>query len=116
MPIIRVNGFSQEDLDQWKKRLRIALKKAAAGVEELGITQDDVEPLFPIEQKPSAPEIIVEVLELWEKPERTKEVQDKLANALATAVLAHSPAQKVCCFVDKLFDQQRQGFAMKSRE
>ncbi len=116
MPVIRVNGLTTATNLNVLHQLTAAICKAVIAVKELGITSwSDIEPKFPAEISSSAGgnEIIVEVIELWKKPKRTKKVQDKLAKGLVEAVSGVLRGKDVCCFVHPLFDLKKQGFYLK---
>jgi phenylpyruvate tautomerase PptA (4-oxalocrotonate tautomerase family) len=103
MPIVKVwclpDGQTEGDLQSlyWK------LVHAVLVVNELGLRDDrhDVTFLFPTDRMKFGlgEEIIVEIGGLYEKTERTKEVQDKLAAAVGKVIKETYPEAKVKVFV-----------------
>ena len=101
MPIIKV--WCLPHLDE--ERLRYLYKKivdAVEGVSELGIKgQSAITVLFPKDSMEFGlgEEIIIEVTGLFNKPERTFEVRQKLAEELGRAVSETFPRAKTECLV-----------------
>lgn len=102
MPVIKVwclpKGQGEADLN----RLHQAIVKAVVSVRELGLYgENDMTCLFPpdLMQYGLGEEIIVEIGTLYEKPERTVEVRQRLARSVGEAVKAIYPKAMVECFV-----------------
>jgi hypothetical protein len=91
--------------------LRLAIPKVVADIKELRLRQEDVICLFPsdlIGRGCTAP-IIIEVIGLFEKPERTDEVRQRLAKELGLAVKKLVPdAEPIECFISPF--NPKQGF------
>jgi hypothetical protein len=111
VPVIKVwclpSGQSEEDL----KHLHQEIVKAVLSVTELGLhDQSDMTCLFPpdLMKYGLGEEIIIEIGGLFEKPERTQEVRQRLAENVGKAVKDLYPKAKVECFISS-FDP-RQGF------
>ncbi len=100
------------DLPQERYReLHKAVVGAVVSVKELGLKDEsDMVTLFPADLMiyGLGTEIVIEVTELWEKPERTDEVRNRLSEKLVLAVKALFPDACVMCYIT-LFDK-RQGF------
>ncbi|MBP9771965.1 MAG: hypothetical protein KBD16_03535 [Candidatus Pacebacteria bacterium] len=111
MPVIELwclpAGQSEDDL----RKLHKAVVAAVVAVRELGLkSQSDMTVLFPPDmmQYGLGEEIIVKIWGLFEKPERTEEVRQRLAEGVGSAVHTLYPRAKVECFVTT-FDPN-QGF------
>ena len=102
MPVIKVwclpSGQTEDDLN----RLHQAIVKAVVSVKELGLKdQNDMTCLFPpdLMKYGLGEEIIVEIGGLFQKPERTQEVRQQLAENVGKAVSELYPKAKTECFV-----------------
>ena len=109
MPIIKVwclpDNQSEEDL----RKLHKTIVAAVVGVRELELNdQNDMTCLFPADlmKYGLGEEIIIEVTGLFERPERTDKVRQRLAMRLGKAVLTIYPKAKVECLVET-FNPQR---------
>lgn len=102
------------DLPQERYReLHRAVVGAVVSVKELGLKDEsDMVTLFPADLMiyGLGTEIVIEVTELWEKPERTEEVRKRLTEGLVLAVKALFPDAAVMSYVSS-FDL-RQGFCL----
>lgn len=88
--------------------------KAVESVPELDLNgKDSMTVLFPPDMMSFGlgTEIIIEVTGLFEKPERTEEVRNRLAEHLGKTIIKHFPSSMVDCFVFP-FDV-KQGFWTK---
>lgn len=85
MPIVTVKGLPHEL--SGNVELYRTLKAAVAGIAELGITPEQVSVFMPIDGVPFSVrrEVVIEVV-ADDKPERTKEVLDRLAAAVRDAL------------------------------
>jgi len=99
-----------------EKKIRALHNKIVAAVvsiEELGLRgEDDMLNTFPPDMMKYGlgKEIMVHVAELWDKPERTPEVRNRLAQALGETVEAMFPPPVVVAVrLDPPFDP-KQGF------
>jgi len=111
MPIIKLwclpAGQSEDDL----RKVHKAVVAAVVAVPELGLTDEtQMTCLFPPDLMTYGlgEEIIVEISGLFDKPERTPEVRQQLAQGVGSAVYLLYPNAKVECFV-QTFDPA-QGF------
>lgn len=111
MPVIKAwclpSGQTEEDLNV----LHQSIVKAVVSVAELGIkSQNDITCLFPpdLMKYGLGEEIIIEVGGLYQKPERTKKVRQRLARNIGEAVKELYPKARVECFITT-FDPS-QGF------
>jgi hypothetical protein len=110
MPVLLVYGVNPEmgaDLERYCE----ALIETAASVEELQLKESDVSCFFPADllKKGLGEEIIVSVQGLFDKPERTEEIRNKLAKCVVEITYQYFPHTKLVeCFVTP-FDP-RQGF------
>lgn len=102
MPVIKAwclpSGQTEDDLNL----LHQAIVKAVVSVTELGIkNQNDMTCLFPpdLMQYGLGKEIIIEIGGLYEKPERTPEVRQRLAKNVGEVVKKLYPKAKVECFI-----------------
>jgi hypothetical protein len=101
MPIIKVWCLPKRG-ERTLKELFQSIVHAVVGVEELGLRgKEDLTVLFPPDQMKYGlgSDIIVEVAGLFEKPERTPEVRQRLAENLGKSVAKHFPKAKVECLV-----------------
>jgi len=119
MPIIKVWLLPKGLEDNQLNCLRYEIAKAAESIPELGLRgEQDVTCLFPQDLMPyrHGTEVIIEVTGLFEKPQRTPEVLQRLAEALGTTVseqLSKFPhpydqETKVECFIQSF--NPAQGF------
>ena len=102
MPVIKVwclpPGQSEDDLN----RLYQNIVEAAVSVTELGLRGGkDITCLFPpdLMQLGLGEEIIIEIGGLFQKPERTPEVRQRLARSVGESVKRLYPKAMVECFV-----------------
>ena len=102
MPIVRISCLPQIPEEQLKK-LYQDIVAAVVGIEELGLKNIDhaVTCLFPPDSMSYGlgDEVIIEVIGLFEKPERTEEVRQRLAVALKDTVDAMFPEAFVECLI-----------------
>lgn len=115
MPVIKVwclpKGQGEADLN----RLHQAIVKAVVSVSELGLRDEsDMTCLFPpdLMQYGLGEEIIVEISNLFEKPERTVEVLQRLVTKVGEAVQTLYPKAMVECSVTTI--NPAQGFWTRS--
>lgn len=105
MPVIKVwvADVSDNLRDVFAKRIR----KAISQIPELNLWENDITVIFPSETfRRDLGEIIIEIIGLFNTPERTPEVRNLLAKKVGEAV--EIPLTKVECFILP-FDQS-QGF------
>jgi hypothetical protein len=112
MPVIKV--WCLPDAGEAKlNELHKSIVRAVVDVSELGVRDEkDITCLFPSDMMKYGlgTEIIVEVSGLYEKPERTAEVRQRLAQGLVDAVKEQFPDTEVIkCFVNPF--NPSQGFA-----
>jgi hypothetical protein len=112
MPVIKLWCLPESE-EAKLNELHQSIVRAVADVPELGVRDEkDITCLFPSDMMKYGlgTEIIVEVTGLYEKPERTKEVRQRLAEGLVGAVKGHFPDTEVIeCFVNPF--NPSQGFA-----
>lgn len=114
MPVIIVYGFPG-GLD-WDKDMFIEnLREAVVSVEELENTKDQVS-VFLVRGQcgGTSKDIIIFVEGLFKKPERTKEVKNKLAAVLVAKTEFLFPDSFVECFV-KTFDPEQGYYSSRGR-
>ncbi len=116
MPQITVWCLPPDTSEEKLRDLHSAIVAAAVGIEELGLKdENDFLNLFPSDMMKygAGTEIMIQVSELWEKPERTPVVLNRLAKALGEAVRVRFPeARTVAARIDPLFKPERDGFWM----
>jgi hypothetical protein len=116
MPQITVWCLPPDTSEEKLHDLHNALVAAAVDIKELGLKdENDFLNLFPVDMMKygAGTEIMVQVSELWDKPERTPEVLNRLAKALGEAVRERFPnARTVAARIDPLFRPERDGFWM----
>ncbi len=102
MPIIKIwclpSGQTETDLNLLHQRI----VGAAVSVSELGLhSERDITCLFPpdLMQYGLGEEIIIEISGLFEKPERTRDVRQRLARNVGRVVKELYPEAKIKCFV-----------------
>lgn len=101
MPIIRVWCLPQVEEEELRQ-LHQDIVKAVVGINELGLKdENDMTCLFPPDMMKYGlgSEIIIEILGLFEKPERTPEVISSLAFQVGAAVSRRFKEAKIECFV-----------------
>jgi len=103
MPVIKV--WCLPDIGESRLNvLHQELVRAVTSVSELGVkTENDMTCLFPSDMMKYGlgTEIIIEVTGLYEKPERTEAVRQRLAEALVGAVWGQFPETDLIeCFVN----------------
>lgn len=104
MPIIVVYGVPHDTPQEVLEGLARNFIVVTVGTGELSLTPDDVSVFFnrDVMSWGIGEEIIVFVEGLFDKPERTDEVCNRLAERLGTAAKETFPAAKVVeCFVKK---------------
>jgi len=102
MPVIKVQCLPADQTEENLRRLHEEIVDGVVSVRELGLRdQNDMTCLFPpdLMKYGLGEEIIVEVTGLYEKPERTLEVRNKLAQRIGEAVKAFYPQAKVEVFI-----------------
>ncbi len=102
MPIIKVWCLPQIEEEKLNS-LHKALVRAVSSVEVLGVNnENDMTCLFPTDMMKYGlgTEIIIEVVGIYDKPDRTDEVRKKLAEYLVVAVREQFPDTGLIeCFV-----------------
>lgn len=93
MPIVKIFGLSAgiralppKKANLFVLELSEVISREIAGVSELGITADQVSVFIVADHNITVGDVIIEVSGLYEKPERTHEVVDKLALILRCMV------------------------------
>ena len=121
MPILKIYGIPIE-MSGGLDELVIMLKKRISSIKELGLNEDQISCFFPSDllEEGLGEEIIAFVDGLFKKPERTKEVQDNLAEMVVATLYEFSKkainfgstvhVQLIECIV-KPFDEQKHGIA-----
>jgi|SRR3989344_4852508 len=109
MPVLMIFGIQQDVINSFEINayLRPGLKEAVAGVTELGLSRKEVSVFLHQENTDDAgfaalqTEIVVFIDGLFEKPERTDEVLNRLAKAVVEKIKEFKFAkhEKVECFV-----------------
>jgi hypothetical protein len=119
MPQITVWCLPPDTSEEKLRDLHNAIVAAAVGIKELGLKdENDFLNLFPADMMKygAGTEIMVQVSELWEKPERTPEILNRLARALGETVRRMFPdARTVAARIDPLFKPERDGFWMDQK-
>ncbi len=102
MPVIKIwclpSGQNETNLN----RLHQGIVRAVTSISELGLKdENDMTCLFPpdLMQYGLGEEIIIEISGLFEKPERTHEVCQRLAKSVGEVVRELYPEAKIECFV-----------------
>jgi hypothetical protein len=115
MPQINVwclpTDLTTKELDELEERI-IA---AAVSISVLGLNdKSDFLITFPydLKRRGDEGEIMVQVSELWDKPERTPLVKAQLTRALGKTVKAMFPKALIAVRIDPLFNPKRDGFWM----
>ncbi|MFA5967530.1 MAG: hypothetical protein WC805_03435 [Patescibacteria group bacterium] len=104
MPLVRVSGHLVADAEK-RDALRNSIVQKIMGVEKLGINDEKgitclIYPTDKLESDPGTA-IIVEVIGLFDKPERTGEVLNYLAAELNAAMREHFPeTDLIQCFTN----------------
>lgn len=102
MPVIKVWCLPKSE-EAKLNQLHQNIVRAVVGVEELDVrSEKDITCLFPTDMMEYGlgTEIIVEVTGLYEKPDRTDEVRQRLAERIGQAVQEQFPDTKLIeCFV-----------------
>jgi hypothetical protein len=112
MPNIKMWCLPQDLSEERLREIHKAVVKAVVDIKELGIRgEQDMITLFPPDMMKygAGTEIIIEVGELFDKPERTPQVRQRLATSLGETVKAMFPDAKVVCKLDPPFDP-KQGY------
>lgn len=99
MPVLTVFGIPPRI--PYMGEAHIAIVKAVVSVKELGLRESDVSIFYPKDALGEDwDEIVVFVEGLFEKPERTEEVKNRLAEVICNAIADQCPNAKVIeCFV-----------------
>ncbi|HVV15446.1 MAG TPA: hypothetical protein VHD55_03555 [Candidatus Paceibacterota bacterium] len=95
------------------RELHKSVVAAAVSIKELGLKdENDFLTVFPVDMMEYGlgTEIMVQVSELWDKPERTPEVRNRLAQALGKAVKELFPGALVAARIDPPFSPKEHGF------
>ena len=116
MPVIEIWGLPERLSDATLPHLTLDLCKAVADIEELDISESDVSVFYPLDQasltrtyphsairidKTIEEEIIIFIRGLFEKPERTEEVRNWLAETVGKTVRTYFlKAKLIECFVE----------------
>ena len=106
MPVIEIWGLpdflSINIEEELLKEVRNDVLNAVSGFKVLGITKGQIKVFFPPERTRREPgtEIVIWVKGIFEKPERTCRVLNRLANVVSAAVWKHFPQSMVECFVE----------------
>lgn len=111
MPVIKV-WCLPKSTERKLNQVFEGIVKAVESVPELGLSgQSSMTVLFPPDMMKFGlgSEIIIEVTGLFEKPERTAEVRNRLAERLGGTLKKHFPKAMVECFIFP-FDPRSQGF------
>lgn len=100
MPIVKVWGLPAGE-EYNLRTLRKKVPAAIAAIPELGLMDEQITCLFPSDRMTYGlgEEIIIEIVGLFEKPERTEEVRHRLAEGVGSAVHGLYPNAKVECFI-----------------
>lgn len=112
MPVIKVWCLPDQEGEHKLRILHQSIVAGVVAIPELGLqNQNDMTCLFPPDQMQYGlgEEIIVEVTGLFEKPERTPGVRNRLAQSIGERVKALYPKTMVEVFVYP-FDQNINGF------
>jgi phenylpyruvate tautomerase PptA (4-oxalocrotonate tautomerase family) len=101
MPIVKVWCLPPRQSEKKLKKLFEKLLAAITSVKELGLSKKSITCLFPpdLMKYGLGTEIIIEIDGLFQKPERTRSVRQRLANTVAYSVKLLYPGAKVECFV-----------------
>jgi hypothetical protein len=113
MPQITVWCLPPDLTEERLRELHKRIVAAAVSIMELGLNgEQDFLTVFPPDMMKygAGTEIMVQVSELWEKPERTPEVRNRLARALGEGVKEMFPEALVAVRLDPPFDPKRDGF------
>ena len=110
MPVIKVLCLPADETEENLKKLCLFVITAVTSVRSLKLCKDDVTVLFPKDMMSDGlgEEVIVEIFGLFEKPERTQEVLQLLAERVGSNVKILYPDAKVECFVYPF--KESQGF------
>jgi len=100
MPFVKVY-FTRVITHNYLERIHDQLIAATCGIKEFGLSEGDVTVLFPTDmlQRHVNLKIFVEVVGLFSKPERTREVRSRLVEALGKVVVDHFPDARVECLI-----------------
>ena len=112
MPVIKVWCLPVDQTEDDFRRLHQSIVAGVVAIPELGLRgQQDMTCLFPpdLMKYGLGEEIIVEVSGLFEKPERTPEVRNRLAQSIGERVKTLYPKAMVEVFVVP-FNQNINGF------
>ncbi len=111
MPVIKVWCLPAGQTEKHLNKLHQAIVKSVVSISELGIkNENDMTCLFvpDLMSYGLGEEIIVEVCGLYDKPERTENVKQRLAESIGGSVKNLYPKARVECFIST-FDP-KQGF------
>ena len=111
MPIVDISGLSVNISQDLFRVMGLAMKRAIASIEELGITPDQVTVRFHKDMCEiyDVTEILVDVTKLFVKKGRTTKVKNKVAEIVSKMMYSYFPTAKVEGFVSS-FDQRKEGF------
>jgi len=102
MPVIKVWCLPADFSEDQLRQLHQAIVQAVISVKELGLKgEEDMVTLFPKDMMAYGlgTEIVIEVTELWKKPERTDEVRARLARDLGGTLKVVFPEARVMCYI-----------------
>jgi len=102
MPVIKVWCLPANQTEEKLNELHQSIVSAVVGIHELGFKdENDMTCLFvpDLMSYGLGEEIIVDIAGLFEKPERTKEVRQRLAENVGREVKRLYPDAKIECFV-----------------
>lgn len=102
-PVIKVWCLPTDQKEKDLNRLHKAIVSAVVDIAELGLKdENDMTCLFvpDLMSYGLGEEVIVEIGKLFEKPERTEKVRQRLAKSVGREVKKLYPKAKVDCFVE----------------
>ena len=111
MPVLKIWCLPAGQTEEKLNALHKAIVKAIVSISELGLkTEKDITCLFvpDLMAYGLGEEIIIEIDGLFDKPERTEDVKQRLAESVGKSVKELYPNAKVECFV-RTFNP-KQGF------
>lgn len=111
MPIIKLWCLPAGQTEEKLNFLHKTIVKAVVSISELGLTNENQMTCLFVPDLMSyglGEEIIIEISGLYDKPERTKSVKQRLAESVGRSVKNLYPDAKVECFIST-FDP-KQGF------
>jgi hypothetical protein len=111
MPVIKIWCLPANQKEEELRKLHKDIVASVISIRELGLNnENDMTVLFPSDMMSYGlgSEIVIEVSGLLEKPERTQEVRQRLAQGLGEGTKALYPDAKIECFVQSF--NPAQGF------